>query len=143
MHTRVNQIIVNTDLEIMRTLAVHLGSQLLDFLKKPNLDFLKTERISRHHPLSQRPHQTRILSSYFKENTWAPMLCPISSCENVDKSRVRPRAYHKGPTADQENGFLPLKAIWRSSYRAFHKTLERNCWRRQITAQQHICTLWR
>ncbi len=130
----------------MRTPAVNVGSQLLDFLKtEPNLDFLKTEKNSCHCPFKQRPLQTRILSGYSQKKTWAAhlyVLLLIRSVKKNDTSRPRPKASHLGRTPGNKRWFChrgDMGVILQS----FFTTLERNHWRRRNNncAVARTCTV--
>jgi hypothetical protein len=92
----------------MRTPAVHVGSQLLDFLKN-GAQFRLFENREDHMPLSlytTTPSGKDFIKLFSRKSLGsAPMLRPIRSVKNIETSRPRPKASHLGKTHGNKQWF--------------------------------------
>ena len=117
----------NSDLETMRTPAVHKGSSTVGTFEKiePNFTFWKTAKSHATILLKSSPTCEEFIRLFVwrKNEVWAPHLdSDRSKLKTLKKNRPRPAGLSLGRTPLQAV-VLPLKAIWRSSSQSFFTTL--------------------
>ncbi len=128
---------------MMRTPAVHVGSQLLDYLKNgAQLRlFWKQGGLHATFPLNIDPIRQGFYQAILKKKVWAPHLyCVWSEAWkrwNKQAEACRPLTW--GEPLAVNNGFA-TEAIWQSSFRAFSQHLRENVGGEEIITAQYRST---